>query len=133
MRNPLAIACLLAVVACGSSTDPTPESVAGTWALESVNGKPLPWVALEYASQTLEVTSEVLTVTSAGTFTLVVMYRETEGGRVTTSSDTSAGRYTLDGNTAMFAVEGDQPSPAMLNGNMLTLVASPFTFVFRKQ
>ncbi|MEP7002464.1 MAG: hypothetical protein ABI969_18380, partial [bacterium] len=87
--------------ACGSAdspTAPTVTSVVGTWNLTSVDGKPLPWV-FQASDPKEEMLSRQYVFSSAGTYTLSYVIRDTElDGSVSTGTATDAGSYTLSDN-----------------------------------
>ena len=105
------------LTACGDSTGP--ESVAGTYILQTVNGEALP----------VTVQGDVLSagsiqLNSAGTYTVSL----TIDGQAESGTDT----FTVDGSTVTFLDEGDVDFTETVSGDTLTIVDDGFTFVFRK-
>ena len=132
------IACLLLVVtaACGSDapSEPTPASLAGTWRLQTVNGSGLPFVVAQLGTDKVELTSDVLTVAASGSFTQMTQIRVTQSGQVSTESVPDAGSYTLNGTAVSFTFDSDgSTGTGSLSGNALTVAASGFALVYRKQ
>ncbi len=108
--------------ACGD--DPTgPESVAGTYILQTINGEALPVTV-----QTDVVSAGSLQLNSAGTFTLSF----TIDGR----PDSESGTFTVDGSTVTLVDEGDVDEgdsiTGTVSGNTITFVAEGDTFVLTK-
>lgn len=112
MTRRLVILCALFLAsACGadSGTGPPPTvgSVAGTWKLTSVDGKPLPYV-FQASDPKLELIAKQYIITSAGTYTSSFALRGTElDGTVNTTSSNDAGTATLTGNTVQFTSSTD--------------------------
>ena len=132
------IACLLLMVAaaCGgdSPTEPTPASVAGTWRLQTVNGSALPYVLVQFETDKVELTSEVLTVAASGSFTQLTQFTTTQSGQVSVEDLTDAGTYTLNGTAATFTYDSDgSTGTGSLSGNTLTVAGGGFAMVYRKQ
>ncbi|MGI8619554.1 MAG: hypothetical protein ACR2L6_10795 [Gemmatimonadaceae bacterium] len=129
----IAAAALLGLVAagCGGSDGINePQSVAGTYTLRTVNGAALPFVAFETAGYKLEVTGASYVLAASGTFTNSVSFRETEGGAVTTSTETLTGQYTVSGTTITFTDTDGDVITGSLSGNTLQLSGDGITAVF---
>ena len=122
----LAVAATLAS-ACGSgtATQPVVASVAGTWVLTSVNGKPLPYVYVA-SDPKLELISRQYVITSAGTFTTAFTLRGTElDGTVHTTTTSDAGTETLANNTVSFVYNSDGSIvTAHVSANTMTIDGS---------
>lgn len=114
-RRFFVLCALVLASACGSDvgTGPAPVgSVAGTWKLTSVDGRPLPWVYQagdpNTESPKLELIGKQYVITSASTYTSSYTLRGTEhDGTVTTSTANEAGTYTLSGNTVQLTSSAD--------------------------
>lgn len=116
----LALAVALAP-ACGSgaATEPLVTSVAGTWLLTAVNGKPLPFV-YSASDPKLELISKQYVISAAGTFTVSYTLRGTElDGTVNTTTMSDAGTQTLENNTVTFVYRSD--------GSVVTAHVTPTT------
>jgi len=99
--------------ACGSDSGtgtngpPTVTSVAGTWTLTSVDGRPLPYV-YQASDPKLELIAKQYVITSTGSYTSSYTLRGTElDGTVNTSNINDAGTTTLSGNTVSFTSSTD--------------------------
>jgi heat shock protein HslJ len=137
MRRLVSLALALAVVACGSddsSTTPTNSSVAGTWTLQTVNGAALPYTASP-APTKVEILSNTVTATSAGTWTSATQVRTTIGTQApVTATQNDAGTYTLSGNNvAINSTANGAIGTGTISGNTLTLTQAAGVFVYKKQ
>src|SRR3954471_14237805 len=93
-----ALAFATAATACGGDSATGPSgTIAGTWNLQTVNGAALPFVVGQVGTSKVELTSDVFTLTSTGSFTEIVTLRTTQNGQVTNSSQSDAGTYTVNG------------------------------------
>ena len=127
---------LLALVACGGDNDPTSpgNSLAGTWSLQSINGTALPYVVLQSGANKIELTADILTVSSGGSFTQTSTIKTTVNGQVTTESVSDAGSYTVNGNAVSFVFNSDATTgTGVLSGNSLSVGAEGAAFIYRKQ
>lgn len=124
----------LAAAACGGGDDGInePASIAGTYNLQTIDGKSPPVVVFEEPGLKVEVVSGNFILTASGTFTTTVGWRTTENGQVTTDSDTFPGTYTVTGSTVNFTYADGDTDSATLAGNTLTFTDSGSTVVFRK-
>lgn len=123
-------------VACNSdnATNPTAESLAGTWNLSTLNGNPLPFL-LQASNPKVEFLNDQFVVSSNGTFTDTYNFRFTDAaGVVTTDGGSDAGTWTLNGTAVVFRYDVDaSTSTATVNGNTFTIAAGGFSQVFTKQ
>ncbi len=122
--------------ACGgdSTTQPTPASFAGTWSLQTVNGAALPFLVATNGSDKLEITSDVFTVTSSGTFDEMATTRTTISGVATVDTLNDSGTYTLNGSAVTLTFASDGSSIAgTLSGNSMTLTQAGYAFAYKKQ
>jgi hypothetical protein len=142
MRRLLALALLLASVSCSkdSSTNPTTESLAGTWNLSTINNLPLPFLLAEADLQTvpptprIELLNDQIVATSAGTFVEIANARITDGTGTFTVPFTDKGTWTLSGNTITFHFDSDGSSgTGTLSGNTFTIGETDFKSVYVKQ
>jgi hypothetical protein len=118
------VVALLAVLACGSDgpSEPTNANTAGTWALQTVNGIPLPYLYVQNGPDKGEVLSDLLILTSAGNFTEKTTIRRTVNGQVTTEPQADVGTYVITGNTVTFFFTiGGGSGVATLNGDSMTI------------
>ena len=135
MRRLLPLVALAVAVACGSdsTTQPTIASVAGTWNLQSVNGSPLPFTLTQTGSDRLELLSGVVTANANGTYTEVAQFRTTVNGQSSTSTESDAGTFTLNGTAVSLTGTQTGNINGALSGNTLTLTEQGFAWVFVKQ
>jgi hypothetical protein len=121
--------------ACGSDTATAPvvTSVAGTWTLTSVDGKPLPYVYQE-SDPKLEVIAKQYVITSSGTFTTSYTLRGTElDGVVNTTTTPDAGTYTLADNSVTFIYRSDGSAVVGQATASTITISGLLTQVFTKQ
>jgi hypothetical protein len=134
MKKLLFVFGLIALAACDSddSTSSLNANFAGTWNLQTVNGVTVPFV-VQATNPKVELVSEQLTVTSAGTFSIVTNRRNTSTtGAVTNQVQTDAGTYTTSGSTTTFKFNTGNVVPATLSGNTLTLTAATGSSVYTR-
>ena len=123
-------------IACGggeSTTQPTLESLAGTWSLHDINGVSLPLVIAQTGTSKTETLSDVVTATAAGTYTQVTQLRTTVNGVATTSSQSDSGTYTLTGNAVVVRSGDGSTVNGTVTGNTFTIAASGVVFAYRRQ
>ena len=122
------VLCGAIATGCGAdaATDPIVTSVAGTWMLTAVNGKPLPYV-YSPSDPKLELISKQYVITTTGTFTTSFTLRGTElDGTVNMTTAADAGTYTLANNTVSFVYGSDgsvvaahvTPTTMMIDGSV---------------
>ena len=124
------------LVACGDSTGP--ESVVGTYTLQTVNGEGLPAVIDEIGTTFLkEITAGSITLNEDLTCSFSLSERETEDGEVTTRTETletDECTYTIDNGVLTLTVEEEGDANLSIIGSAITLV-DPDTgdvYVFEK-
>ncbi len=78
------------------------EAVAGTYALVSVDGAPLPAVLQESGNDKVELLAGTVAMDDDGTFTAQSQLRITLNGAVTPRTDQASGTWTLNGDTVRF-------------------------------
>lgn len=134
MRRLIALLALSAVAACGSDNSTNPISFAGTWNLTTVNGSPLP-VTVQASNPKIEVLSDQITATAAGTFTETFNNRFTSTtGEVTTQPGTDSGTWTVSGTTVTLHFSSDGTTfTATISGNTFTAAQAGFSAVYAKQ
>ncbi len=121
------------VTACGGDgiNDPG-NSVAGTYALKTVNGAPPPAVIFEADGYKIEVVAASYVLAAAGTFSTTATFRETEAGVVTPSTEGVTGTYSVNGATITFTDSGGDVFSAALSGNDLRFSEDGLTAVFTR-
>jgi hypothetical protein len=131
----LLLAMAVLTLACGSdSTDPTMASVAGTWHLFTVDGVALPYTLEQSSADKLELSSDVFTVTSTGSFTQMTVLKVTQNGEVSTEVVPDAGTYSLNGNSVLIVFQSDGSSvTGTLNDDQLTIASTGVALVYLRQ
>jgi hypothetical protein len=115
----------------GDSTGPN-DSVAGTYSLRTVNGSNLPYIVVQIGADKVELTSDILTLSEAGSFTELTTFWTTTNGQVTTSTESDAGSFTLNGTAASFVFNSGTSGTGTISGGTITVALSGFSFVYRK-
>lgn len=135
MRRLIPLVALAVAVACGSdsTTQPTVASLAGTWALKSVNGSPLPFTLTSTSTSKLELLSDVVNAAANGTYTENLQFRTTINGQATTQNQTDAGTFTVNGTAVTLNSTQAGSITGALSGNTLTLTEEGYVWVFAKQ
>jgi hypothetical protein len=133
MRKILMALAMAAAVGCGSdSSTGTSGSVQGTYTLRSVNGATLPYTFFTTGTTKVEITDDVIVLSSAGTWTETGTTRTTNGGTVSTQTSTDAGTYTTNGTAiSLRSNDGSTVSGTNINGSM-TLVDAGLSAVYTK-
>lgn len=117
----------------GDSTAPGTASIAGSYALQTVNGAPLPFVVLQIGSDKIEVTDETVTLSGGDAFTQQGSLRITQSGVVSTDSYAEAGVYTRNGTAVNFVFSSDGTTgTGTISGNSLIVAVSGLSLVYRK-
>ena len=133
----LALLVLSLAIGCGSdsATDPvsTPASLAGTWSLHDINGILLPIVLTQTSTTKTEMLSDVVTATTAGTYTQVTQVRTTMNGQVTMSSASDTGTYTLTGSAVVVRSGGGSTINGTVKGNTFTIAANGIALEYHRQ
>jgi hypothetical protein len=130
MRRFVALLAFAALAACGDST--SPDSVTGTYTLRTVNGSPLPYPVLQSSADTIEITSDMISLNDGGKFAELGTARSTQNGVVTTSTIADAGTYTVTG-TAIILVSAQFGSiSGSVSGGTLTRTTQGLVAVFQK-
>ena len=102
-RSTLAV--LLVLAGCGGAdTFTAPKGVAGSYALATYKGSPLPVVVLSDPANNLqiEILSGTFDLNGNGKYASVTGLRTTDKGVVTTSSFSCSGTYLAGGNNVVF-------------------------------
>ncbi len=111
------------LVACGDSTGP--ESVVGTYTLQTVNGEGLPAVIDEIGTTFLkEITAGSITLNEDLTCRFSLTERETEDGNVTTVTETLETDeciYTVN-NEVLTLTDGEDAATGSKIGSSITFV-----------
>lgn len=125
---------LLVAASCGGdSTAPGTGNIAGTYALQTVNGASPPFLVPLIGSDRIEVLTETVTLSQDHGFTQQGSLRITQNGTVSIDSFVETGVYTRNGTAVNFAFNSDGTTgTGTLSGNTLTVGISGLSLVYRK-
>ena len=116
----LAVAALaaLTITACGD--DPVgPDSIAGTYQLNTINGQPLPFTLIEDGSDRLELIAGTIVLRSNSTFTDSTTLRLTSGTTVQTEPTVATGTFAIDDDIITFTPTDSPPYTVTVSGSTL--------------
>ena len=121
---------LMLAVACSDSTRPE-GTLTGTWSLETVNGKPLPYTLPETGEV---VTAEEMLLMASGRFTMTTTFRITQGANVFSETIPDAGTYVAKGATVTFTFDSDGSNDVgAVTGDTITLEDIGQVWVYRRK
>jgi hypothetical protein len=129
---------LAVAAACGGDSSTGPESIAGSYSLQTVNGKGLPYALLDTVEQGVAFKIEVvspttLTLGASADFRLVLTTRTSFGGITEIQSDTISGTYARAGTALTLASPGQEVITATWDqGDSVTLSGGGDVLVFRR-
>jgi hypothetical protein len=124
MRRFAVLLSLAAAVSCGGDSSTTPSaSVSGSYALQTVNTKPLPWLAAQNGTDKWEVVSDTITLSDSGTYTESIANRYTRNGQVTIDMVNDSGTYTLGGSVITFFSADSYTESGVVGGGTLVIKA----------
>ena len=139
MRKLIGALLLVAATACkgGESTGPGggSASLAGTYSLQTANGKAVPTIAIQDLSGTFEVLSGKVVLNANSTYMDILSYRTTASGSTDpqTLTDTLQGTYVqLGDNVTLTSSGGSVYSMSWIDGNKLAYAESQLTLIYRK-
>ena len=133
---PIAAATLLILAACGGDSPTASASVVGTFALETVNGKALPYVLADSAFQGSAVRVEVVSPSmmkfkSDMSFQFILTMKVSASGvPLMVEADTATGTYSLTGRQLSMTASGSTIRADWDGANSLVLNATPNVLVF---
>ena len=117
----------------GTSDDGTrPESVVGTYTLQTVGGEGLPVVLEENPTFLLELTAGIVTLNQDLSCTNSLTSRETRDGTVTTGTNTDVCTYTLNNGAITLTISANNTISGSISGSTLTLTSNFGVFVYEK-
>lgn len=111
--------------------DPDPE-FAGTYALRTIAGFPLPYSVLSRQGFNLEVTADTVTLGGDGAYVGRTYYRRTDGSVTDYPSDTTRGTWGAVGRSITVEVKGTS-FVAEVTSRDLTVDPRGIPFSYRKQ
>jgi hypothetical protein len=131
------LACFLASGACSDSTVSGPYGdIAGTYALQTVNGAPLPYTFSDQSTSTVELTSASITLKADGSFSTQTTLHTTSGTTSYSNVHPSSGNFSRN-NTLIAAnyIDGAHETWTWV-GNTITATSidagTPLTLVFTR-
>jgi hypothetical protein len=130
----MALTTTLTAAGCSDSTGPG-ASLAGTYALRSVNGVTPPVTVIATTGYTLDVLAGSIVLDAQGNYTGTIRYRETYSGSAPTQyDDTIVGYWTLSGNQlTLVDTQAATSYYATVSGSTITLTdGSGYTEVYGK-
>lgn len=134
----IAAAALLTLSACGGDSPAASASVVGTFSLETVNGKALPYVLADTAFQgsvlRVEVVSpSMMKLKSDMTFQFTVTTKVSATGvPPMVEASTATGTYSLTGRHLSMTASGSTLQADWDGSNSLVLNATPDVLVFKR-
>jgi ABC-type glycerol-3-phosphate transport system substrate-binding protein len=128
----VALAGITLAAACGGDSATGPDSIVGTYTLQTVNGVATPVTVFQDASGRVEVTGGRVSLNADGTFSDAIDLRLTSGQTVLTTTETAVGTYVRSGDNITFNVTGAEPYRMAISGRTLTQVEEGFTLVYRR-
>lgn len=131
----------VSVVACGNGdhentvTTPVQQiSFVGTWKLQTVNGKALPYILDQIGEDKLELMEAGLVATSTGAFTSTSVERTTISGQTESRSFSEGGNYALSGGDVSLTFASDGAVVVgRIAGDSLTFAGGGVPVVYRRQ
>lgn len=130
-------ATVVAAAGCGgdSGTGPAAISIAGTYALKTVNTASLPFTMPDDGTGKVEILSDSYTLTDGGKYTGVTQVRITlPGGSPTVTNVNSQGTFTKSGGSVTLtdSVDPTDKVTGTLNGTTLTISVDGFVLVYQQ-
>ncbi len=128
------VAVSLAAGACGGDSTAPAASIAGTYALQTVNSAPLPFTVIAITDYKLEILSDSYQIRDDGTYSGTTQFRETQSGTVTVNSENSSGTYTRSGSsiTLTDSVDPTYKITGTLDGGKFTVTVEGFVLVYQR-
>lgn len=111
-----------------------PPAAADSFAVEQVNGRPLPARLREYRAGHTELVSGSLVLREDGTFTETGAVRLVASGLANTNTHTATGRYTVAGPEVRLTYDrGGRTVSGRVTGDSLTITAGEMTVLYRRR
>ena len=136
MRKLIALAAIVATATSCLNTDtntgPLVGDLAGTYALQTMNGTALPFSIVSHDTTVL-IDTDVLTLGSNGDWTETVTYRQTAGANQTTNESFSlAGIWVRSGNSVNFRTQQGSIYVGSATETTLLLNDGYYDYVFKR-
>lgn len=118
---------------CGSSTAPNPasDSLAGVYAMKTVNGASLPF-SVQNGATKATITSDALTVADGGTWSESGFYTQTINGSSTNQVISIGGTYIRSGVTVSFVSSGKTVYNGTFTGSGFNLTDGTYTYTYSR-
>jgi hypothetical protein len=134
---PLLVAACLSTEDSSLSLDPTDTNVAGSFALSTINGGPLPVIATVTTTQEFDLASDTIAIGSDGTWSEISVYTVTllADGTKSTTVTTIAGTYTIAQQQINFVQTtggGTVSFAGSVKGTRLTVVFGGSQFIYNR-
>ena len=119
-------------LACGGDST-APETIEGTYTLQTIDGQALPAIVDQDETEKNEITAGSIKLGAGTTFTITLTLRTTIGSEVVTITDGTTGTWTRSGSTVTMRTTDGVVIPARLSANALTVGEDDgFVWVFRR-
>jgi hypothetical protein len=136
MRRLLVAAALALTLACSvgdAGTNANNTAIAGTYALQTINGSGLPFTFVS-GTDSLTVSTDTIAVAADGSWAESYAYRQTVSGQVTTGTQVDGGLWVTDGNQIEFdsTLSGLVVYTGTFTASMLSLTDGNSTQIFAR-
>jgi hypothetical protein len=141
MRRLSLLLSALVLLGCGGSDSeplglgPTDTNVAGSYALTSSNGRPLPVVAFVTSDEEWDMTSDTFVIAGDNTWNETTNYLVTSlsTGSTRTTSSQSVGTYSIANAQINFTItQGKQTFSGSVTGSYLSVLFNGGHFIYQK-
>lgn len=118
----LSLFALVLSAACGSDAPSAPAapSAVGTWMLESIGGRGLPYLLAQVGTNKVELMEAALQVKSGGSFSATSTERTTTNGVIESQLYIDPGRFSVSGSTVSFRFDDGSIAHATVARSTIT-------------
>ena len=129
----LALTLMLALAGCGSDTVTSPEeSIAGTYALVSINGSGLPLQLMDQGNLNVRVTSGAIILNKDGTYSDRTTYLVDDGTGPRSEDDIYQGTFTKTDTGATLLPDGYDAYFVTINGSRMAQVIGAYELEYSR-
>ncbi len=121
-----------ATLAAGCKDSSSPGTLAGTYALQSVNSEALPATLAQLGGNKLEAAGGALVLDAGGTFSLTTELRITDDGSISTETASETGEWEMAGIEITLRASDGKETAGGVNGTTVTLAISQVPWLYRK-